>query len=296
MVIPLNSVKHAVVMTFPAAKFQQYGFGIKGFVQNWPASVTGYAYIESPHLMPEFSANNLIILDFDTAVGSSITAFEQRNSHRSIGDLSIGGPIGAKAAKFARKVFVQLHALENIDADFIHYIDADLYTRNRFSLEMPFLRNFFEDDFLLACAPRSFNRKLPPEIALAKKKLAPGYTETGYIIWNMRHPHLSFWKKTYKEVYDSDLIFDFDEWHDCIAFDYATLTTQRESGSKIFDLGGGVRSDHPLVEGPLGGYLDHLKGGLRKRIRFSPERYGAIFGRLLSFLLIIVRRFKNLNL
>ena len=260
---------HAVIMTFPADKFEQYGYCIKGFSENWPENVMGYAIVEGAETVRNFERSNLKILEFDDCVGEEILKFEQRNTGKNIFDLEIGGDITRQAAKFARKAFAQIYVLETIDVDFVHYIDADLYTHKDFPIEE--IENITNKDFLVACTPRWWKRGAAPFQALDNNTLHVGYTETGYMIWNRRHSDFKTWLKLYKSCYEEDKIFNFEQWHDCIAFDFATLTCMSNHASYIFDLSFGARSSHPLVVGPLGKYFDHMKGP-RKFIGASPER------------------------
>lgn len=252
--------KHAVIMTFPAAKWDVYGYCMKGFVENWPAEVQGYALVEDPNNIP-FDKNfvipdNLHILDFDEYVGPRVKAFEERNKDKPIFDLGTTGNIAVQAAKFARKALAQLYVLENIDADIIWYIDADLYTHKPISMEL--LEQLSNSNNYIGCTPRWWKPN--------------GYTETGLMMWkkSMTEQHKE-WCELYASCYDNDKIFEFDAWHDCIAFDYATKTMLQEKKIGLSDFGYGVRSSHPLVSGPLGRYFDHMKGK-RKFVGESKER------------------------
>ncbi len=249
-------MKHVVIMTFPSSKWDVYGFCMKGFIENWPKDVQGYALVEQPEDIPIPFPENLTVLDFDKTVGSRVKAFEIRNKDRKIFDMGTTGNISVQAAKFARKVFAQLYVLESIDADVVWYIDADLYTHKKITIE--FLESLSNGNHYLGCAPRWW--------------MTNGYTETGLIMWqkHMTQQHLE-WCRLYSECYDKDKIFDFYAWHDCIAFDYATKKMLSKNQIKIADFGFGIRSTHPLVSGPLGKWFDHMKGN-RKFKGVSKER------------------------
>jgi len=250
------SKKHAVIMTFPSWKWNEYGFCMKGFVENWPKEVQGYALVEKPEDIPIDIPENLTVLDFDEYVGERVKSFEDRNKHRQIFDMGTTGNIAVQAAKFARKALAQLYVLENIDADVIWYTDADLYTHKPITVEL--LDQLSSGDQYIGCTPRWWKPN--------------GYTETGLMMWqkHMTEQHEK-WCEYYAECYDKDVIFEFAAWHDCIAFDYATKKLLSEKAIKLADFGYGVRSSHPLVSGPLGKYFDHMKGK-RKFEGFSKER------------------------
>jgi hypothetical protein len=258
-------------MTFPSWKWNEYGFCMKGFIENWPKEVQGYALVEKPGDLPlENIPDNLTILDFDELVGDKVKAFEERNQYRNIMNMDTVGNISVQAAKFARKTYAQMWVLENVETDYAHYIDADLYTHKPFTIEV--INNLIKNDPLVACAPRWWRKGMSIEEVIKTKSYGgKGFTETGYIIWNKNHEHFQEWLNLYRSCYDDDILFEFDGWHDCAAFDYATMNLVVDKNIKVNDLGFGTRSNHPIVSGPLGKYLDHMKGE-RKFVGFSKER------------------------
>ena len=261
-------MKHAVVMTFPSKKWDVSGYCLKGFAENWPKEVQGYAIVENPEDIPMEIPENVTVIDFIDACGMKQLAFEERNEHRGIMDMGTTGNIAVQAAKFARKAHAQLYVLENIDADVIWYIDADLYTHK--PVKMDLLEKLSTGNHYIGCTPRWWKPN--------------GYTETGLMMWkkHMTEQH-NEWCKRYRSCYDDDKIFEIgspgknlpfelpNAWHDCVSFDYATKSMLHENLITIADFGYGVRSSHPLVSGPLGKWMDHMKGN-RKFVGESKER------------------------
>lgn len=247
-------MKHTVIMTFPSWKWNEYGYCMKGFIKNWPKDVQGIALVEKPEDLPVEIPDNLTVLDFDEVVGARVRAFEERNKERPIFDLGTTGNIALQAAKFARKALAQLYVLEQAQTKYCWYIDADLDSHKPISHEL--LDNLTSTGAYIGCTPRWWKPN--------------GYTETGLMMWDTEQKHHKKWCEKYAECYDNDKIFDFDAWHDCIAFDYATRAVL-EDGAGLVDFGYGVRSSHPLVSGPLGAYFDHMKGQ-RKFVGESKER------------------------
>lgn len=246
--------EHTVMMTLPSWKWNEYGYCMKGFVENWPSDVQGIAMVEKPEDISIEIPDNLTVIDFDKEVMPRVKAFEERNKDKGIMDLSTTGNIGVQAAKFARKALAQLHVLENPPSRYVWYVDADLYTHKPVSHEL--LDNLTSTGSYIGCTPRWWKPN--------------GYTETGLMLWDTESEYHKRWCELYAECYDKDKIFEFDAWHDCISFDYATRTVMSE-GAGLVDFGYGVRSSHPLVSGPLGAYFDHLKGQ-RKFVGESKER------------------------
>ena len=260
---------HSVVMTFPSSKFDVYGYCMTSFDKNWPENIKGTAICEEPENLPYTPSPRLRVLDFDETVGTVVSDFENRNKDKPIFDLGTTGNIALQAAKFARKVFAQLHVLRNPPSRFVWYTDADLETHQPISEDL--LDGLTDGGHYMSFTPRWWKKNMSLEDALATKQLGKGYTETGLICWDTEHPAHQEWCDLYESCYTQDKIFEFDAWHDCVAFDYATITLILEKKIRILDLADGVRSSHPLVSGPLGKYFDHLKGQ-RKFVGESKER------------------------
>jgi hypothetical protein len=264
--------KHVAIVTFPTEKLDVYGFGLKGFIENWPTEVHCYAVVENPEGLPTDLEipDNVTIVDFDKVCGEKQKAFEERNQSRDIMNMDTIGNVNVQAAKFAKKAYAQLWVLENVEADYVHYIDADLYTHKPFTLDI--IEKLLKRNPLVAFTPRWWRKGMSmPDVVKTKSYGKKGHTETGYMIWNKNHEYFQEWINRYKSCYDNDVIFEFDGWHDCAAFDYATMTLMLEHNVEVADIGFGTRSNHPLVSGPLGKYLDHMKGN-RKFVGFSKER------------------------
>jgi hypothetical protein len=264
------SKQHTVIMTFPSWKWNEYGkYCLPTADKNWPDNFKVIAIVEKPGDIPYKVSGRVQVIDFDDAVGERQHAFEQRNAHRNIMDMGTTGNIAVQAAKFSRKALAQLYILENTSQGYVWYIDAD--TKILQKLTPAFLNNLTSSDAYIGCTPRWWRRDISNEQALQTKQLGLGYTETGVMFWNTEHHMHKEWCKLYAAMYDEDKIFEYNIWHDCIAFDHATLTLLTQQKIGLADLGFGVRSSHPLVAGPMGKYFDHMKGD-RKFVGFSKER------------------------
>jgi len=265
-------MKHVVMMTFPGDKYDVYGTCLRGAKKYWPEEVEKIAICERPDAIPKDACAGVTLLDFAEVAGARQTKFEERNKASDIFDYDMKGNISVQAAKFARKAHAQLHVLEAVDADVVWYIDADVDTLKPITTD--FLDDLARGPHYLGCLPRW--------------DIDPGYTETGFIMWKkcMRDVHQA-WCNLYAECYDEDRIFEYSAWHDCIAFDHATKKLMQDNVITIQDFAFGIKSQHPLVAGPLGEFFDHLKGN-RKVLGISPERL-AYHGR--GRVLVLIARY-----
>lgn len=256
----MTPTKFSVVMTLGERIWESYGKNsVDSFVKHWPDYINLYIYYDGKK--PEYNAPNVIFLDFNYRIPEH-AEFIERNKDRHPDFLNYDiNNIDVQAAKFACKVYAQLHELEKPRKKYVIYLDGDVVTKQDVNEEL--LYSIVDSQKYL-----SFVNRMPAR-----------FTETSIMIWNTDHTHHKLWCETYRSMYDDDKIFEHKAWHDCIAFDQTTFPMIQEGLIECMDLGYGMwkRTKHPLVVGPLGEYFDHLKGPSRKAKGFSPERVNAGF-------------------
>lgn len=86
------------------------------------------------------------------------------------------------------------------------------------------------------------------------------YSECGFMIFR-RGPGCDRLLGRLVELYRSDALFQLAEWHDSFAIDHVRRQCEGAGELRCVSLSGGAENTkHPLVNGPLGARLDHLKG------------------------------------
>jgi hypothetical protein len=155
------------------------------------------------------------------------------------------------AVRFANKTYAVFDAWEK-SKDWIVWMDADSYIHSPWSYK----------DFV----------ELLPENAyityVGRGKGSQTWPECGFYGMNKNHPVCHEFMKDFERFYeDADNgLFLLEEWHDSYIFghilnkykefqshDYSAEMYLREAKT-----GGG---GHPLINGPLGKFMDHMKGG-----------------------------------
>lgn len=99
------------------------------------------------------------------------------------------------------------------------------------------------------------------------------YPECGFFIVRPLHPaHDVVWREVLS-LYTTRSLLQHHEWHDSYLIQQVMERAQRDGLLGIGSLSGakGARTSHPLVNGPLGERLDHLKGP-RKDMARTPDR------------------------
>ena len=88
----------------------------------------------------------------------------------------------------------------------------------------------------------------------------PGtYTETGFLVFDMRHKYAQEYFDRFKKYYDTDKLYDLSGQLDCHVFDAVRLEMEEEGKYKIKNISPhGVTKTH--FDPALNGYIAHYKG------------------------------------
>ena len=155
------------------------------------------------------------------------------------------------AVRFANKTYAVYDAVQR-SKDWCVWMDADTFVHSTWTYE----------DFV----------ELLPENAyityVGRGKGSQTWPECGFYGLNLNHPVCHEFLKEFERMYEDAEkgMFLLDEWHDSYIFgevlkmfnqfpshDYSANMYLKEAKS-----GGG---GHPLINGPLGKWIDHMKGG-----------------------------------
>ena len=248
-------MKIAVFTTFHKKGYKDYGQRmIQSFDKNWPKEVELHVYCED--VKPKEKSNRIIYKDLhETCPG--LVSFKERhkNNHLAHGK-DLNGNLRHKsfkymAVRFSHKVYSMHHAISTIDADVIMWLDADSFTFAKIPIE--FLQGLIDENILCTYIGRPGNKG-----SKAKK-----WSECGFMAYNKNHLETLNFHNTFKRMYDTDVIFNWQEWHDSWLFDRVREKFENE-GVKNRDLNLVGNKRHPFVNTILGEYIDHLKGDTRK--------------------------------
>jgi len=152
------------------------------------------------------------------------------------------------AARFAHKVAAVLEAA-SMASEHLIWVDADTVTHTP--------------------VPMSFIDSLLPRgdeyIAWLDRK--GKYPECGFFILNCQHPRHREFLTALRAAYATGSLFKMAEWHDSFVIQQLVegmgLKTRSLSGKA------GFNTSHPFINGPLGAYMDHMKGPRKQAGRSS---------------------------
>jgi hypothetical protein len=161
------------------------------------------------------------------------------------------------AVRFANKTYAVFDACER-STDWCVWMDADSYIHSDWSYD-------------------EFAKLLPNNKWLTyvgRGKGSQTWPECGFYGMNLKHPMCKQFLAEFERFYeDADNgIFELEEWHDSFVFGHI-LNQLKPIDTNIHDYsadmylreaktGGG---GHPLINGPLGKFMDHMKGGRKEQ-------------------------------
>lgn len=156
-------------------------------------------------------------------------------------------PKGAKdykfaAARFSHKIAALTAADRCTSADYLIWLDGDIVAHAPFGLTElePFL---------------------PAVEWVSWLDRQSTHVECGFYIINRRHERHAEAMSKLESQYRDQTLYALPEWHDSYVLQHVVQSNSIPAKSIS---GRGRSTHHPLVNGPLGKYLDHLKGDRKK--------------------------------
>jgi len=165
------------------------------------------------------------------------------------------------AVRFANKTYAVFDACEH-SKGWVVWMDADSYIHSPWSYK----------DFIALLPNNAY------VTYVGRGRGSQTWPECGFYGMNLNHPTCHEFLKDFEQMYeDADNgIFTLEEWHDSYVFgeilkkykdfpshDYSADMYMREAKT-----GGG---GHPLINGPLGKFMDHMKGGRKDQGKSKPS-------------------------
>lgn len=219
----------AAVTTCHLEGWKKYGRRMAGaWCQHWPVPLRVYG--EGFHDPGRYASEDL------HAAAPWLASFKHKHPYKRLGAYDYR----FDAARFAHKVAAVVHAAEECATDYLIWVDADTVTHQD--------------------VPEEFVRSLLPtgDEYIAWLDRRNKYPECGFFILNCRHPRHAEFISALRAAYVTGSLFKMAEWHDS----YVIQQLVEGMGLKTRSLSGpeGFKTSHPFINGPLGAYMDHMKG------------------------------------
>ena len=240
-------MKIGIVSTFSDQGYQDYAnHFVSSLNKNLDNQVTVFLYVDNDKEL--FKRNsNINIINLEKTV-PDLTEFKNRNKNKTVESFVYDG------VRFSHKSYAIWHAAMHSSVDLLIWLDADTELLKHVSAE--YLKTFLPNDYFTSYLGRK------------------GYSETGFIAFDLRNPHTKEFFDIFKNYYDSDRIYTLPAFTDCHVFD--ATRTELETSGKIrgYNLTP-VEEKNPFNE-TFKGYMIHLKGSRKdnreKLIRKNREK------------------------
>lgn len=238
-------MKFLAVTTFNGAGYERYAHRMLDSWANWPDCVELLVLQEAcPDVAGMANAVDLL------AAAPAVTRFKAEFGDKPGARGQIGKTYNYRfdAVRFCHKVFALEYAVAvacSRKADALIWIDADTVTHSPVPME-------FVEGLLPADADVSY---------LARSK---GHPETGFVVFRANTPGFGIVRRM-ASLYRTGQVFQLAQWHDAFVFEHVRRRMQERCGLRSHSLSGEFEhTKHPFVNGPLGAFMDHLKGDSRK--------------------------------
>lgn len=223
------------------------GLLVNGFIQNWPKEARLTVYVDDPIPKKDLIRDERV--SYKILNQKDLIDFKNRHANNSeangLGKHAINGGKNYRydAVRFSHKVFALFQFLEESETDFLIWLDGDSRTHSLVGIR----------DIESWCPPGKFAGYL------ARPWL---YTETGFHIFNMNHAIANDFLNAWRQYYIDDSIFKLEMWTDCHTYDAAK---SKFDDSHWYNLSPPIKNNHPFINGPLGQFMDHMKGPRKKK-------------------------------
>lgn len=183
-------MKIDVVSTFSPAYYDRVAkFFVKSCIEHLSHSIKLKLYVDDFDIP---TGKNFQLINLEETV-SDLKNFKERNKNRPQDGWRYA------AIVFSHKVYATWHAAKNTDADILIWLDADSELKTK--IDENYLSKFLS---------------LEKDIGYLGRKRS---TETGFLIFNLKNKNTHVFLDRYKNLYDTDELFQHKEWHDGYLFD-----------------------------------------------------------------------------
>tara|TARA_B000000609_G_C24176624_1_gene354525 strand:- start:13 stop:756 length:744 start_codon:yes stop_codon:yes gene_type:complete len=235
-------MKIGIVTTFSDNGYKEYG--------HW--------FVESVHKFIDENINVFFYTDnVDIKLKSNITnqrleksipdltKFKNRNKDKSPSNFMFD------AVRFSHKSYCLYHAAKTKDVDLLCWLDTDT-------------------EIISKITPNYIQNFLPKGKFVAYLGREGTYTETGFLVFDMRHNYASEYFERFKSYYDTNKIYELEAQLDCHVFDAVRIEMEKEGKISNQNISPpGITKTH--FDQALNGYIAHYKGA-KKTVR--DKHYG----------------------
>lgn len=220
---------------------------VNSFILHWPQEVNLMVYVDDP--IPKKDLIRDPRVSYKILNQSDLISFKDRHRNNleanGLGRNAVNSEKNYRydAVRFSHKVFALFQFLEEKETDILIWLDGD--SRTHSSVSTQDIMNWIPEEKFAGYLARPWL-----------------YTETGFHIFNMSHSIAKDFLNAWKQYYLDDSIFKLEMWTDCHTYDAAKANF---NDTYWHNLSPPIKNNHPFINGPLGEFMDHMKGPRKKK-------------------------------
>lgn len=243
-IIPNSDSKILCVTSFNKKLYEKYAYRFLNSY-NLPFDLHIYSEEDISFIKKDHKIKNLEVFDMKKTTPELFNFIKRNEKRVERKNKATGSKFRFDAIRFCYKPYAMYHAITNNinNYKYIIWFDSDIvFTK-------PFSHKFIEDNLINKDEMMSYlGRKLK-------------YSETGFLLFNLRHTYVKNYIKKLIYQYDSDKIFTLKEWHDSYVWDHVRIKCENKMSIKNRNLTKkSSENHHILVDSILNNYIVHLKG------------------------------------
>ena len=240
-------MKIKLISTFSDAGYHDYA---KNFVESCFKHIKDIDVVIYKDTIHVENKENVLFLNLEESCPNLLN-FKKRNTHRTFKKFWFDG------VRFAHKVYATIHASREPNLDYLIWLDADTE-----------IYDTVDPEYFLKFLP---NGKF---VGYVGRDTA---SETGFLIFDMKHPEAKNFFDRYEWYYNTDAIYNKLEFHDGFIFD--VIKKEFEADNKISSHSispTGVAKNHfnTIFEGFMLHYKGEGKGKRERLIAKAMKRKG----------------------
>lgn len=230
--------KYAAITSMNEPYYEHCGRAmLRSYKQHWHHLMPLYVYNEDNF---EIKVKTVKSLGWD--LGLSYEKFQKRHSNERV-------------KTFAKKGFSIIHAMRNINAQRLIWVDADVIIQANIPHQM---LDLISPDDVLSTHYSVWHEQ--------DKKIYHS-CETGFFILNTQHEGYKEFCDVYEDIYCNDRTEDLRRFYDGEVYG-KTVEIMETKGYKMLNLNPGKHKT-PIGRSVMAPYINHFKAGLKDSVDFS---------------------------
>ncbi len=225
-------MKIKLISTFSDAGYLEYGKNFLESCNNFVKEIDVVIYKDNVNLCDR---DNIKFLKLEDS-SPNLLDFKKRNKDKIVTNFR------DDAVKFAHKVYATIHASQDTDLDYLIWLDSDVEIFQPITID--YIRNFLPTDCCISY--------------LGRRKFA----ETGFLIFNMRHPKIKDFFNRYEWYYNTDTLYSLKEFHDGYVFNVVKNEFDSIDESFSYNISSELSKNH--FNDTFSDYIMHFKGNTKK--------------------------------